>query len=180
MRHALLASLVLALLAAVSRGASAPGPKPGQAADASPKDDGYVHLQRRWQAGDVVELDLPMPVRRVYAHEKVLEDKGKVALMRGPILYCLEAVDNPGVDVFRMALPRETVLRAEHRAELLVATGDSTGRGGVTVLQGQALADAERPVTLTAVPYYAWANREKGPMTVWLDEAPVKASPSTQ
>jgi len=91
--------------------------------------------------------------------------------MRGPILYCLEAVDNPGVDVFRMILPREADLRAEHRAGLL---------GGVTVLQGNALADAERPVTLTAVPYYAWANREKGPMTVWIDEVPVKASPSAK
>jgi len=144
----------------------------GQAADASPKDDGYVHLQRRWQAGDVVELDLPMPVHRVYAHEKVQADQGKVALMRGPIVYCLEAVDQPpGVDLSRLVLPRETDLRAEHRAELL---------GGVTVLQGQALADAERPITLTAVPYYAWANREKGPMTVWVDEAPVTASPSTK
>jgi len=92
-------------------------------------------------------------------------------LMRGPIVYCLEAVDNPGVDVFRMALPREADLSAEHRAGLL---------GGMTVVQGQALADAERPVTLTAVPYYAWANREKGPMTVWVVETPVKVSPSAQ
>ena len=143
----------------------------GQAADPSPKDDGYVHLQRRWQAGDVVELDLPMPVRRVYAHEQVEDDQGKVALMRGPIVYCLEAVDQPGVDLFRLVLPQDTDLRAEHRAGLL---------GGVTVLQGKALADAERPVTLTAVPYYAWANREKGAMTMWVDEAPVKMSPPTK
>jgi hypothetical protein len=136
----------------------------GQAADPSPRDDGYVHLQRRWQAGDVVELDLPMPVHRVYAHEKVQDDQGKVALMRGPIVYCLEAVDHPGVDLFRLVLPQETDLRAEHRAGLL---------GGVTVLQGSALADAEHPVTLTAVPYYAWANREKGAMTVWVDAAPL-------
>jgi hypothetical protein len=143
----------------------------GRAADPSPQDDGYVHLQRRWQAGDVVELDLPMPVHRVHAHEKVQDDQGKVALMRGPIVYCLEAVDQPGVDVFRMALPPEAVLRAEHRAGLL---------GGVTVLQGKALADGQRPVTLTAVPYYAWANREKGAMTVWVNEAPLKAPPPTQ
>jgi hypothetical protein len=134
----------------------------GQPADPSPQDDGYVHLQRRWQAGDVVELDLPMPVQRVYAYEKVKEDQGKVALMRGPIIYCLEAVDQPpGVDLFRLVLPREADLRAEHRAGLL---------GGVTVIQGKALADAERPVTLTAVPCYAWANREKGAMTVWIGE----------
>jgi DUF1680 family protein len=143
----------------------------GQVADPSPRDDGYVHLQRRWQAGDVVELDLPMPVQRVYAHEKVQDDQGKVALMRGPIVYCLEAVDQPGVDLFRLVLPRETDLRAEHHAELL---------GGVTVLQGSARADAERPVTLTAVPYYAWANREKGAMTVWVVEAPPKAPTSTK
>ncbi|MBE3097300.1 MAG: glycoside hydrolase family 127 protein [Planctomycetes bacterium] len=137
-------------------------------ADSSPQDDGYVHLQRRWQAGDVVELDLPMPVHRVYAHEKVQDDQGKVALMRGPIVYCLEAVDQPGEDLFRVVLPQEALLRAEHRAELL---------GGVTVLQGSALADGQRPVMLTAVPYYAWANREKGAMTVWVGEAPVKVPP---
>ncbi|MCX5677302.1 MAG: glycoside hydrolase family 127 protein [Planctomycetota bacterium] len=143
----------------------------GQAADPSPRDDGYVHLQRRWQAGDAVEMDLPMPVHRVYAHEKVQDDQGKVALMCGPIVYCLEAVDQAGADLFRLVLPREADLRAEHRAGLL---------GGVTVLQGNALADGQRPVTLTAVPYYAWANREKGAMTVWVGEAPVKVPPPTK
>jgi DUF1680 family protein len=139
----------------------------GKMGDASPKADGYVHLQRRWQAGDVVELDLPMPIHRVYAHEKVKADRGKVALMRGPITYCIEAVDNPNVDVLSAALPRETELRAEHRERLL---------GGVTVLQGKALDDRQRPVTLTAVPYYSWANREKGAMTVWINEAPVAST----
>ena len=135
----------------------------GKAADASPADDGYVHLKRRWKAGDVVELDLPMPIRRVHAHEKVKADEGKVALMRGPIVYCIEAADNPDVDVHRLALAPKADLRAEHRAALL---------GGVTVLEGKALADGKRPVTLTAVPYYAWANREKKPMTVWFDKPP--------
>ena len=67
------------------------------------------------------------------------------------------------MDLFRLVLPREADLRAEHRAGLL---------GGVTVVRGKALADAERPVTLTAVPCYAWANREKGAMTVWIGEVP--------
>jgi DUF1680 family protein len=135
--------------------------------DASPRADGYVHLQRRWQAADVVELNLPMPIHRVYAHEKVKADQGKVALMRGPIIYCLEAVDNPDVDVSRLVLPRKADLRAEHRMGLL---------GGVTILQSKALADGKFPVTLTAVPYYAWANRDKGAMTVWIDEAPVSTA----
>jgi hypothetical protein len=133
----------------------------GQAADAAPRADGYVHLRRRWQAGDVVELDLPMPVRRVYAHNKVRANQGKVALMRGPIVYCLEAADHPGADLFRLALPRGSALRAEHRDGLL---------GGVTVLQGEALVDGQRPFALTAVPYYAWANREPGAMTLWISE----------
>ena len=126
----------------------------GRAAGASPEPDGYVHLQRRWRAGDVVELNLPMPIHRVYAHEKVEADRGKVALMRGPIVYCLEAADHPEADVFKVSLPRGVQLVAEHRADLL---------GGVTVLRAKG-------VGLTAVPYYAWANRDPGAMTVWMDE----------
>ena len=135
----------------------------GQTTDPSPRDDGYVHLQRSWEAGDVVEVDLPMPVHRVYAHEKVKDDQGKVALMRGPIVYCLESVDHPGVDLSRLALPRGSDLSAEHRAELL---------GGVTAVQGKAFADGQRPITLTAVPYYAWQNRGIHGMIVWVLDAP--------
>lgn len=137
----------------------------GATIDATPEEDGYVHLKRSWKATDVVELDMPMPIHRVYAHENVLADQGKVSLMRGPITYCLEAVDNPNVDVLSAALSREAELRAEHRDRLL---------GGVTVLQGKALDNRQLPVTLTAVPYYSWANREKGAMTVWINEALVK------
>ncbi|MCY2952542.1 MAG: glycoside hydrolase family 127 protein [Planctomycetota bacterium] len=135
----------------------------GRAANSPPQDDGYIHLRRRWQTGDVVELELPMPVQRVYAHEKVKDDEGKVALMRGPIVYCLEAVDHPGTDLSRLVLRPAALLQAEHRAALL---------SGVTILEGTGLADGNRPITLTAVPYYAWANRERGPMVVWMTEAP--------
>jgi DUF1680 family protein len=139
----------------------------GKTIDATPEEDGYVHLKRLWKVADVVELKMPMPIHRVYAHEKVKADRGKVSLMRGPITYCIEAVDNPNVDILTVALPREAELRAEHRDRLL---------GGVTILQGKALDDRQRPVTLTAVPYYSWANREKGAMTVWINEAPVTST----
>ncbi len=111
---------------------------------------------------DVVELDLPMPVHRIYAHEKVQDDQGKVALMRGPIVYCMEAVDNPGVDLSQVVLPRDSDLRTEHRAGLL---------GGVTVIEGKGTDDKQTPINLTAVPYFAWQNREKGAMTVWIQQA---------
>jgi DUF1680 family protein len=135
----------------------------GRKTDPSPQNDGYVHLQRRWKAGDVVELDLPMPVQRVYAHEKIKDDNGKVALMRGPIVYCIEAVDHPNVNFARLVLPQKADFCAKSRPGMM---------GGITVLEGKALADGQREVPLTAIPYYAWANREKGAMTVWFGEWP--------
>jgi len=133
----------------------------GEPVDAAPEDDAYVHLSRTWRPGDTVALTLPMPARRVYAHEKVEADRGKVALMRGPIVYCLEGVDHPGVDLFTTALPPEAKLVSEHRPDLL---------GGVAVIHGKGNTKEGARVPLTAVPYYAWANRDRSPMTVWVDE----------
>jgi DUF1680 family protein len=150
----------------------------------------YAEIRRAWRPGDTVLLHLPMPVRLVESHPHVTENKGKVALMRGPILYCVEQADNSGVD------PRDVVLQAradfpsEFRAELL---------GGVTVIEASAevvapdkgwegrlyrtarlegrRASHGKPVRITAVPYYAWANREPGPMRVWLQiDASVETS----
>jgi DUF1680 family protein len=129
--------------------------------EAKPGQDGYVHLKRSWKAGDLVELDLPMPVRRVLAHEKVEADKGKVALMRGPVVYCLEGVDNRDIDLFKLSLPRSADMIAEHDAKLL---------GGVTVIRARGLDESGKPVELIAIPYHAWSNREKQPMTVWINE----------
>jgi DUF1680 family protein len=134
----------------------------GETVEAKPGKDGYVHLSRSWKAGDEVALDLPMPVRRVHAHEKVEADKGKVALMRGPVVYCLEGVDNKDVDLFKLSLPPSAELKTEHRATLL---------GGVTVIHPQGLDANKTSIKLTAIPWYAWANREKGPMTIWINES---------
>jgi len=140
-----------------------------------PVEKGYVCIRRTWNAGDTVVLKLEMPVRRVYAHPKVEADVGRVALQRGPLVYCLEGVDNDG-RVRNLVLPPDTVVRAEHRPDLL---------GGVTVLTGAALArqpeswrdalyqESPRPeeAAFVAVPYYAWDNRAPGPMVVWLPES---------
>lgn len=134
----------------------------GKPVEAKPGQDGYVHLERSWEAGDKVTLDLPMPVRRVHAHEKVEANKGKAALMRGPVVYCLEGVDNKVIDLFKLSLPRSAETTTEHDAKLL---------GGVTVIRAEGLDEKRNPVKLTAIPYFAWANREKGPMTVWIPES---------
>jgi DUF1680 family protein len=134
----------------------------GEAVDATPGDDGYVSLNRTWKPGDVVELDLPMPVRRIHSHPKLEENRGRVALMRGPIVYCFEGIDHPDTDLFKVSLPRDAELGTEHRADLL---------HGVTVVKTTGLDSEGDPVGLTGIPYFAWANRGKAPMNLWLNEA---------
>lgn len=147
----------------------------GAALDDAAAVKGYVSIRRTWQNGDIVDLDLAMPVERVYASPEVAADAGRVALQRGPIVYSLEAVDNGG-HVRNLVLPPESQITAEHRPDLL---------GGVTVLHGTALARQPedwsnalysqgpdcREVEFLAVPYYAWDNRAPGEMVVWLPEA---------
>lgn len=124
--------------------------------DATPRK-GYVHIDRDWQPGDTVELALPMDVRRVAAHPKVEADHGRVALRRGPIVYCFEKADNPdGVD--NITLPNDAEFEIEHRDDLL---------GGVTVIH-TTTTDGRR---VTAIPYYAWDHRQPGPMVVWVEQA---------
>jgi DUF1680 family protein len=89
-------------------------------------DKGYVSISRGWKRGDVIELTLPMPVRRVVASERVEADRGRVALQRGPIVYCAEWPDNPQGHVRNLVLPDNSNLTAEFNPELL---------GGVTVIQ---------------------------------------------
>lgn len=146
----------------------------GEAA-APPVERGYLRIERVWQPGDTVRLQLDMPVERVYAHPEVRANKGRTALQRGPVIYCLEGVDN-GPDLDAIVLPRDAPLEAHFEPDLL---------GGVAVIVGDALRESEppevdedeayvfvppvrRPVRLRAIPYYAWDNRESGDLLVWL------------
>jgi DUF1680 family protein len=141
-------------------------------------EKGYARLNRNWKRGDVIELALPMPVRRIVANEQVEADRGRVALQRGPLVYCAEWPDNPGGRVRNLMLPDVAKLTAEFKPDLL---------NGVTVIKGKAFAlssDAEGKAIkteqdFTAIPYYAWANRGRGEMIVWLpnNESSVKPPP---
>jgi uncharacterized protein len=139
-------------------------------------DRGYVSIERIWDRGDQVVLVLPMRTRRIYAHPKVKADAGKVALARGPLVYCVEEKDNPG-DVSLLRLPRTASITAVDRPDLL---------GGIKVLTADAMlamqADfgealysehppAQAATALVAVPYYAWANRGPNRMQVWICES---------
>jgi uncharacterized protein len=118
---------------------------------------GFAVIQREWKTGDTIQLDLPMPVRRVFSHEKVITNRGKVALQRGPLVYCVEDADNAS-NALSVSLPSNALLKAQHTDIL----------GGVTVVKAPAKV-AGKAQELTAIPYYAWANRTPNEkMTVWL------------
>ncbi len=138
---------------------------------------GYFVLAREWRSEDTVVLNLPMPVQRIAANPQVKEDAGRLALQRGPLVYCLEACDQPE-PLASLYLPAAAELNAEKENGLF---------GGITVLKGYAEMAAEPDwtrklyhaapppprVPLMAIPYYAWDNRTPGAMQVWL---PVAAS----
>jgi DUF1680 family protein len=133
---------------------------------------GYLDITREWSPGDVVALDLPMPPARLYANPRVRADLGKVALRRGPLVYCLEQADN-AEPVPQLSLPRDAEITTEDRA-LFDGIVAMTARGAALAGWDRDLyRDAPpkaAPASLTAIPYYLWANREPGAMAVWLRE----------
>lgn len=118
-------------------------------------DQGFACIRRSWKRGDEIEILLPMPVRRVISHANVRENIGKVALQRGPLVYCLEGVDNEG-SVLGRSIPDRARFEVEFRQDLL---------GGINMLTIKGRGDAK---PLKAVPYFAWSHRGAGEMAVWL------------
>lgn len=140
---------------------------------------GYVHINREWSNGDQVKLSLSMPVERMLAHPQVRQDAGNIALQRGPLVYCLEEVDN-GAGLANVVIPPDAELTAERDDSLF---------GGVSIIRGEALRiepaqwngglyqpqsavkQTQKPFTFTAIPYAFWANRQPGEMRVWIRES---------
>ncbi|KKK54753.1 hypothetical protein LCGC14_3081530, partial [marine sediment metagenome] len=120
-------------------------------------DKGYAVVRRQWSKGDVVTLDMDMPVRRVVSHSKVKDNVGRFAVERGPIVYCAEGADNdgkvlrkvPGPDVSFQLIPQPDLL------------------GGITQIE---MTPKEEGDPLTLIPYYAWCHRGANEMAVWLPE----------
>jgi len=144
---------------------------------------GYASIERKWKHGDTIELEMPMPVQRVYANPNVEADQGRVALQRGPLVYCLEGIDNGG-DLHNLVIPPDAKFTIEKRSDLL---------DGVTVIRGNALAlhqadwadslykfsstvPGATNVEFMAIPYFANANRQTTEMMVWIAESLQKAS----
>ncbi|HES59938.1 MAG TPA: glycoside hydrolase family 127 protein, partial [Caldithrix sp.] len=120
-------------------------------------DRGYVVLSRKWNQNDMLKINFTMPVRRVIAHELVKDDQGKVALTRGPIVYCAEGIDNNN-DVFNLVIPNDVELTAHYQNDLL---------GGVNIINGVVRDKSGEKRQMMAIPYYSWSHRGPGEMTVW-------------
>ena len=131
--------------------------------------NGYAVLSRKWRKHDVVEVSLPMEVRRVHANPLVKDDRGKVALQRGPVVYCAEWQDNNG-KASNIIVPADAAFSASYHPGLLNGVTTLTATVPVVQLDASGTSVSTAPRTLTAIPYYAWANRGKGEMTVWFPE----------
>ncbi|HOZ22894.1 MAG TPA: glycoside hydrolase family 127 protein, partial [bacterium] len=129
--------------------------------------DGFARIRRTWNPGDWVELFLPMPVRRVVAHDSVAADRGLVALERGPLVYCVEWPDVAGGHVLNLLLGDDTPVENAWNSTLFngIQTLSATAK---SYEQDETGAISARDQAFTAIPYYAWAHRGRGEMTVWL------------
>jgi len=132
--------------------------------DAPEAERGFMVIERKWEKGDTLQMDLPMPVRRVYSDKRVKADVGRVAIARGPLVYCVEAADNAGY-ARNLALPAKSKFRT--------VTDDSLLPGAVFVEADALRRNAAGQITettLRAIPYQLWGYREPGEMVVWIPE----------
>lgn len=132
--------------------------------------DGYMVIDRRWMRGDRVEISLPMEVRRVAANDNVEDDRGKYALERGPIVYCLEGRDQAHSTVFDKSVRLDAPIRADYRADKLNGIVELSGEAEEVEADGSV-----RPVAFKAIPYSTWNNRGSDEMEVWIPGSPAYA-----
>jgi len=142
-------------------------------------ENGYAVLSRSWQKGDRIELDLPMPVREVQAGAQLGDDAGKIAIQRGPLMYCWEWKDNTG-KLSDLKLPANPTLQPEQQdgplgsitvLKAMASRPDAAATSSAATSAAATSAAATKSVPITLIPYYTWANRGTGEMTVWISKA---------
>ncbi|OLY93273.1 hypothetical protein SAMN05444008_10763 [Cnuella takakiae] len=127
-------------------------------------DKGFATINRTWKKGDVVEVNLPMEVQQIVAHEKLVDDQGKIALQRGPLVYCAEGWDNGG-RAANIMVPQSTTFTPEYQPNLLNGVMVLKSTVPAVKVDNNSVTTVKQP--FTAIPYYAWANRGKSEMMVW-------------
>ncbi|MCE5187466.1 MAG: glycoside hydrolase family 127 protein [Planctomycetaceae bacterium] len=143
---------------------------------------GYVAINRTWQAGDVIHLSLPMSVRQVQAHANVAACTGQVALERGPIVYCAEWPDFASHNITHLYVPQTASFSVQYRSNML-GNPELVNKGNVVtgtvkgVYEAPGGGTTEQDEPFIAIPYYAWAHRGAGQMSVWLAAEASRATP---
>ncbi len=130
-------------------------------------ENGYAVIKREWKKGDVIQLNLPMDVQEVAARESISADVDRVALQRGPLVYCVEGADNDG-QAWNILMPENTTFKTSFQKDLLngVVTIQAEVPAVVVSSDNQNVSTVKK--TITAIPYYSWCNRGSNPMQVWL------------
>jgi hypothetical protein len=130
-------------------------------------ENGYAIISRKWEKGDEIQLSLSMETRCVAADKRVKDNIGKVAIMRGPMVYCVEWPESENKHVLNFVLPNESELQTRFKADFLggVSVIEAKGKSVSKTADGQL---TDKPVSITAIPYFTWANRGLGEMAVWL------------
>lgn len=141
---------------------------------------GYAVIERTWKKGDQLTLSLPMETKKVFANEKVKDDKGRFAFQRGPVVYCLEGPDNRDSLVQNIMVNKNAVASLSYDPGLLNGIEVLTVKGESATRQVNSDQIIKTDQNVTAIPYYAWANRGPSEMTVWIpyEESAARPKPA--
>ncbi|MFN8336622.1 MAG: glycoside hydrolase family 127 protein [Cyclobacteriaceae bacterium] len=132
-------------------------------------ENGYAVINKTWKKGDHIQLELPMTVEKIISNEKVANNKGKMALQFGPLIYCLESPDNFGA-TSNVIIPETSTFTTEFQPALLNGVMTLQGNGLAVIVDKEKNSVQTKAQPVTAIPYYAWAHRGKGEMTVWIPQ----------
>lgn len=132
-------------------------------------DNGYAVINKTWKKGDHIQLELPMTVEKIISNEKVINNKGKIALQLGPLIYCLESPDNFGA-TSNVIVPETSTFTTQFQPALLKGVMTLQGNGIAVMIDKEKNSVQTKAQPVTAIPYYAWAHRGKGEMTVWIPQ----------
>jgi DUF1680 family protein len=129
-------------------------------------ENGYVILRNNWKKGDQIEINFPMPVRKIAANQKVTNDQGKLAYQRGPVVYCFEDKDNNNGWMFDQFVLADAPVKSQFEENLLGGVVTLSVKGSKVIQTGTSR--IIEPATLKAIPYYAWNNRGTANMLIWM------------
>lgn len=132
-------------------------------------ENGYAVITKTWKKGDQIRLTLPMTVEKIISNEKVVNNKGKVALQFGPLIYCFESPDNSRA-TSNLIVPQNTSFTPTYQSALLNGVMTLQGNGLAVIVDPDKNTVTTKAQTITAIPYYSWAHRGKGEMAVWVPQ----------